>query len=79
MISAEEKRKLMKQFENEPLYRLGAWLKLAACLVVLLVIAAGPWLALHETGRTTASVGDPVPQAETMRADSRGVFDGSSQ
>jgi hypothetical protein len=79
MISPEEKRKLMKQFENEPLYWLGAGLKLAACLVVLLVIAAGPWLVLHETGRTTAIAGDPAPQAETMRADSRAVFDGSSQ
>jgi hypothetical protein len=79
MISAEEKRKLMKQFENEPLYWLGAWLKLAAGILVLVVIAAGPWLALHETGRAIAIAGDPVPQAGTMQADSRGAFDRSSQ
>ena len=79
MISTDEKRKLMKQFENEPLYWLGAGLKVAACLVVLLVVAAGPWLVLHETGRTTAIAGDPVPQTETIRADSPGVFDGGRQ
>jgi hypothetical protein len=75
MISAEEKRKLTKQFENEPLYWLGAWLKVAAGLLVLVAIAAGPWLALHETGKATAIAGDPVPQA----ADSRGVSHGSGQ
>jgi hypothetical protein len=66
MIGAEEKRKLMKQFESEPLYWLGAGLKLAAGLFVLLVIAGGPWLALHETGRAITIAGDPVPvpQAE---------------
>jgi hypothetical protein len=54
-------------------------MKLAACVLVLLVIAAVPWLALQETGRVTAIAGDPVPQAETMQADSRGAFDRSSQ
>jgi len=78
MIGAEEKRKLMKQFETEPLYWLGAGLKLTAGFLVLLVIAAGPWLALHETGRTIAIAGD-VPQAETMSADNRVVFDGRSR
>jgi hypothetical protein len=79
MITAEERSKFMKQFENEPLYWLGVWMKLAACVLVLLVIAAVPWLALQETGRVTAIAGDPVPQAETMQADSRGAFDRSSQ
>jgi hypothetical protein len=46
---------------------------LAAGILVLLVIAAGPWLTLHETGRAIAIAGDPVQQAESMPADSRGL------
>jgi hypothetical protein len=75
MAGAEERRKLMKQFENEPLYWLGAMLKCAAGLVVLVVIAAGPWALLSVGGPVAGNEAKPAPLTEVAIAETRHSFD----
>ena len=75
MVSAEERRKLMKQFENEPLYWLGAMLRCAAGLVVLVVIAAGPWALLSVGGPVAGNEAKPVPLTDVAIAESKRSFD----
>lgn len=75
MASAEERRKLMKQFENEPLSWPGAMLKCAAGLVVLVVIAAGPWALLTVGCPVAGSEAKPAPLTEVAIAATRRSFE----
>ena len=75
MQSAEERRRLMKQFESERLYRLGAVLKCAAGILVLVIIAAGPWAFLSAGGPTAASGDHSASKAGAALAESKRVFD----
>jgi hypothetical protein len=54
MIGAEEKRKLMEQLGNDCPNAIGAVLKSLAGIMVLLIIAAGPWTFLSLGGHTAS-------------------------
>ena len=54
MIGAEEKRRLIKQLGNDCSSPIGAVLKSLAGVLVLTIIAAGPWTLLS-SGRHSAS------------------------
>lgn len=73
MIGAEEKRKLMSQMTNEPIYPLIAVLKCLAALIVLVIIAAGPWAFLATNNPSGTESRHPQPDASL--AESKRVFD----
>jgi hypothetical protein len=50
MLSTEERNKLVSRLDGEPVTPLGAVLKCAAGILVLVVIAAGPWIFLSASG-----------------------------
>lgn len=81
LIGAEEKRRLMERVGRDSIGPLGAVLKCAAGILVLVVIAAGPWVFLSASGPTVAATaGDHTRgQAGTVLprtlAESKRVFD----
>jgi hypothetical protein len=81
MIGAEEKRRLMERVGRDSIGPLGAVLKCAAGLAILVLIATGPWAFFNASGPTvTATAGEhAAPQAGTVRprtlAESKRVFD----
>lgn len=81
MIGAEERRRLMERVGRDSISPLGAVLKCAAGIAVLVVIAAGPWAFLSASGPTAApTAGEHArPQAGTVLprtlAESKRVFD----
>jgi len=74
MIGAEEKRKLMSRFESEEIVPLIAVLKCLAAIVVLFVIAAGPWAFLAGGNFSGADV-QTAAQLDQSLAESKRVFD----
>ena len=75
MIGAEERRRLVSRLGDEPVSPLGTVLKCAAGLLVLVVIAAGPWMFLSATGPTAASGDDAGKKASAAVSESRRVFE----
>src|ERR1700704_3029338 len=78
MQSAEDKRRLMKEFDMGPLNPLVAVLKCAAGIVALIAIAAGPWLLLAPGGGSTATEPPPAKMAASFpnsMAESKRIFD----
>jgi len=75
MIGAEERRKLMDRVGRDSISPLGAVLKCAACIVVLVIIAAGPWAFLSAGGPTAANKGHPASRAGAAQVESKRVFD----
>lgn len=75
MQSAEERRQLMNRLGSESITPLGAVLKCAAGIAVLVVIAAGPWAFLSKVGPTVASDARPATKLGAGPAESQRVFD----
>ena len=75
MLGAEERRKLMSRFENEPLRPLAAVLKCIAALLVLVLIAAGPWMFVTAGGAPGADALRAAPQVNQAVTDSKRVLD----
>lgn len=75
MQSAEERRRLMSRLGSESISPLGAVLKCAAGVLVLVVIAAGPWAFLSAGGPTAAKEGHPASKADAALAESKRIFD----
>ena len=75
MQSAEERRRLMERLGSESITPLGAVLKCAACILVLVIIAAGPLAFLSAGGPTAASRDHPASKAGAAQAESKRIFD----
>jgi len=75
MQGAEERRRLMSRLGSESISPLGAVLKCAAGVLVLVVIAAGPWAFLSASGPTAAIGEHPATRADTTLAESKRIFD----
>jgi hypothetical protein len=75
MIGAEERRRLMARLGSDPVSPLGAVLKCVAGILVLVIIAAGPWAFLSAGGPTAASEGHPASKVGAAQAESKRVFD----
>jgi hypothetical protein len=81
MIGAEEKRKLMARMADEPARPLAAVLKCAAGVLVLVIIAAGPWAFVSSGGHTAAPAAGGQAASQPERAlprsvaESKRVFD----
>jgi hypothetical protein len=70
MIGAEERRRLISRLGGDPVSPLGAVLKCAACILLLVLIAAGPWAFLSQGGPRAAK--EPAaPKADAARADDK--------
>jgi hypothetical protein len=65
----------MERLGSESVTALGVVLKCAAGIVVLVVIAAGPWAFLGAGGPTGVNEGHPAPQADAALAESKRIFD----
>lgn len=74
MISAEERRWLMSRLGSESVTGLGVVLKCAAGILVLVIVAAGPWALLSSGGPTAANQRQPAPQA-SAEVESRAILD----
>ena len=74
MIGAEEKRRLMKQLGNDCPSPIGAILKSLAGVMVILIIAAGPWTFLS-SGRHTASQESLAARTATEQERSKQAVD----
>jgi hypothetical protein len=75
MQSAEERRRLMSRLGSASITPLGAVLKCAAGILVLVIIAAGPWAFMTAGGPATAAGERPSPRADRAVAESKRVFD----
>ena len=76
MIGSEERRRLMERQARDESSPLGAVLKCAAGLLVLVVVAAGSWALLGAGSATTAAtVAQPAPEAEASMAQGKRAFD----
>ena len=78
MISPEEKRKLMERLGEDGANPLTALLKCAAGIVLLVVIAAGPWTFLS-MGRHTASQERLAAKAAAEREKNKAAPDDGRQ
>ena len=74
MIGAEERRWLMNRLGSESITALGAVLKCAAGILVLVIVAAGPWAFLGAGGPTGIIEGYRAPLADTALAESKRIF-----
>lgn len=75
MQSAEERRRLMNRLGSESITPLGASLKCAAGVLVLVLIAAGPWAFVSTSGPTAANEAHPASKLGTAPAESKRIFD----
>jgi hypothetical protein len=81
MQSAEERRRLMNRLGSESITPLGAVLKCAAGVLVLVILAAGPWAFLSVAGPAAVPAADEPAVARANRplppsiAESKRVFD----
>ena len=75
MQSAAERRRLMERLGSESITPLGAVLKCAAGIFVLVIIAAGPWAFLSAGGPTAAKEDHPASKADAALAESKRIFD----
>lgn len=75
MQSAEERRRLMSKLGSESITPLGAILKCAAGILVLVIIAAGPWAFLSSGGPTAANEAHPASKVGAAQAEGKRVFD----
>jgi len=75
MIGAEERRWLISRLGSESITALGAVLKCAAGILVLVIVAAGPWAFLGAGGPTGVNEGYRAPPADTALAESKRIFD----
>lgn len=75
MQSAAERRRLMERLGSESITPLGAVLKCAAGIFVLVIIAAGPWAFLSAAGPTAANERHPAPKANAALAENQRIFD----
>ena len=75
MQSAAERRRLMERLGSESITPLGAVLKCAAGIFVLVIIAAGPWAFLSAGGPTAANEDHPASKADAALAESKRIFD----
>ena len=73
--SAEERRRLIDRLGSESITPLGAVLKCAAGIFVLVIIAAGPWAFLSAGGPTAANERYPAPKANAAMTESNRFFD----
>jgi len=74
MISAEERRWLMSRLGSESDTGVGVVLKCAAGILVLVIVAAGPWALLSAGGPTAANQRQPAPQA-SAEVESRPILE----
>jgi len=65
----------MSRLGRESISPLGAVLKCAAGVLVLVVIAAGPWAFLSADGPTAAKESHPASKADAALAESKRIFD----
>ena len=75
MQSAAERRRLMERLGSESITPLGAALKCAAGIFVLVIIAAGPWAFLSAGGPTAANEDHPASKADAALAENQRIFD----
>ena len=75
MLSAEERRRLMSRLGQDSISPLAAVLKCIAALLVLVIIAAGPWAFLTAGGPSSAEAERVSPQVDPAVAESRRVFE----
>jgi hypothetical protein len=67
MQSADERRRLMKQLGSESITPVAATLKCAAGILVLVIIAAGPWMFLSTGGKTSVPAAGEQAAAQSSR------------
>jgi hypothetical protein len=65
----------MDRLGSESITPLGALLKCAAGVLVLVVIAAGPWAFVSTSGPTAANETHPASKPGTAPAESKRIFD----
>jgi hypothetical protein len=75
MVSAEEKRRLVSRLGNDPPNPVAAVLKCLAAILVLIVVAAGPWVFLGAGGRSGPDGERASLQANQAVTESRHVFE----
>lgn len=81
MVGPEERRDLINRLGSESISALGTVLKCAASLLGLVIVAAGPWAILSETGPTADAATNKPATAQPQRAlpdseaESKRVFD----
>ena len=75
MQFAEDRRRLMERLGSESVTALGAVLKCAAGIIVLVVVAAGPWAFLSAGGPTAVREGHPASPADAALTESKRIFD----
>ena len=67
MIGADERRKIMSQFEDDPVYPHIVVLKCLAALLFLVIVAAGPWVILATNDQSAGAVAEqPVGSTQPM-------------
>src|SRR5688572_18319388 len=75
MVSSEERRKLVSQMEDEQISPGGAVLKSLAAIVLLFVVAAGPWTLLATDEWSGGATRPPILPVDRGLGESRKVFD----
>lgn len=75
MLNAEERSRLMSRLGRDSISPLAAVLKCFAALLVLVIIAAGPWTFLTAGGPPGAEAERVSPQGAPAVAESRRVFE----
>ena len=74
MVSTEERRKLVSQMEDEKISPGCAVLKSLAAILLLFVVAAGPWTLLA-TDELSGATRPPILPVDQGLGESRKVFD----
>lgn len=74
MVNSEERRKLVSQMEDEQISPGGAVLKSLAAILLLFVVAAGPWTLLA-TDEWSGATRPPILPVDQGLGESRKVFD----
>lgn len=78
MQSAEKRRRLVNQMGSESVTPLGAVLKCAAGILVLVIIAAGPWMFLSTGGNTPIPAAAEQAAAQSNRLPSSSLAEGQA-
>lgn len=71
MMEAEERRKLISRYCGESSGPLTVVLRCAAALIVLVIMAAGPWAFLGAGGTTAATGAQPASKPAAATAASK--------